>query len=260
MCSRASILPSRKRARRTSTSRRWSRKACSAAFSPITPRRAAASSTFMLTGKRVSRSESLNRLSISTSGSTLRDLGSSTRRTSSANSSRTSPSSGAFLASIRLGQLFDQVGLLHLVGDLGDDDPVGARGPVSSLVQRARSAHPAAAGLVGLQQRRARLDDDAAGGEVRALAHGPSGRRWWRRAARAAAGRRRSARRRCAAGSRSPCPRRCRTSRWPAGWGSRPAGRPALPPRRRRWRGNRPRPRRCRRAAAAPPSVRRHSV
>ena len=55
----------------------------------------------MLTGKRVSRSESRNRLSISASGGMLRDLGSSTMRTSSADSSRTSPSKGAFLLSIR---------------------------------------------------------------------------------------------------------------------------------------------------------------
>ncbi|MNP76555.1 hypothetical protein D3C76_1738100 [compost metagenome] len=60
-----------------------------------------ASSTFMLIGKRTSRSDSLNRLSISISGSMVRFLGSRIRRMSSADSSRTSPSSGAFLFSIR---------------------------------------------------------------------------------------------------------------------------------------------------------------
>ena len=59
-----------------------------------------ASSTFMLTGKRISRSDSRNRLSIRLSASMFRLLGSMTTRMSSADSSRTSPSSGAFFCSI----------------------------------------------------------------------------------------------------------------------------------------------------------------
>ena len=68
----------------------------------------------------------------------------------------------------QLGQLLDQVGLLHLVGDLGDDDLVPALAQVLLRPERAQ-AHPAPAGLVGLQQRACRLDDHPAGGEVGAL-------------------------------------------------------------------------------------------
>src|SRR4030095_8858280 len=66
------------------------------------------------------------------------------------------------------GELFDQVGLLHLVGDLGDDDLVGAAAGLLLFPERAQ-ATPAAAGLVGVEESGVRLDDDAAGGEVGAL-------------------------------------------------------------------------------------------
>ena len=58
-----------------------------------------ASSTFMFSGKRVSSAVARNSVSISTSGSTPRVFGSSTRRTVSVLSSRTSPSSGSLRSS-----------------------------------------------------------------------------------------------------------------------------------------------------------------
>ena len=70
----------------------------------------------------------------------------------------------AFLAH-QLGHALDQLGLLHLVGDLGDDDLVGAAAGVLLLPPGAQ-AEAAAAGLVGLDDGLARLDDHAAGREV----------------------------------------------------------------------------------------------
>ena len=55
----------------------------------------------------------------------------------------------------------------------------------------------------------------------------------------------------------SPCRRRCRTSRWRAGSGRRPAAPPAPARGRRSWGGSRRRSRRCRRAAPAATLVRR---
>ena len=55
-------------------------------------------STFILSGMRLSSSVSLNSDSISSSGSTVRARGSMTRRTSSADSSRTSATNGSFLS------------------------------------------------------------------------------------------------------------------------------------------------------------------
>ena len=57
-------------------------------------------STFMLSGMRLSSSVSLNSDSISNSASTVRARGSITSRTSSANSSRTSATSGSFFSLI----------------------------------------------------------------------------------------------------------------------------------------------------------------
>ena len=218
-----------------------------------------ASSTFMLTGKRVSRSESRNRLSISSSGSTVRARGSSTRRMSSANSSRTSPSSGAFLLFEQTGQLFDQIGLLHLVGHLGDDDAPKAAPGVLACPTRPQ-AHAATAGFIHVQQRGPRLDDDAARWEVGTLDMGHEVR---------------SARlgivdqQQASVDQFAGVVRRDRgghahgdaqTSRWPEGWGTRREGRPAPRPRRHRWRrrstASSSIPSSNRRAA----SVRRHSV
>ncbi len=55
-------------------------------------------STFMFIGKRVSSSLARNSCSIITPGATARFLGSMTTRTSSADSSRTSATSGSFLS------------------------------------------------------------------------------------------------------------------------------------------------------------------
>ena len=63
--------------------------------------------------------------------------------------------------------------------------------------------------------------------------------------------RHRTARRRCAAESRSPCRPRCPASRWRADWGTHPAAPPARLRCRRRSDENRSHPRRCRRAAGA---------
>jgi hypothetical protein len=78
---------------------RWSSQARSTPFSPITRGVRSASSTFMLSGKRLSSAVARNSVSIITLGSTARDFGSSTRRTLSVLSSRTSPSSGSFFSS-----------------------------------------------------------------------------------------------------------------------------------------------------------------
>ena len=95
--SRASIFASRKRERRSSTSRRWSRKARSTSFSVETCGVRPSISTFMFIAKRVSRSLARKSISISTAGSTVRARGSSTMRMSSALSSRTSARIGTFL-------------------------------------------------------------------------------------------------------------------------------------------------------------------
>ena len=59
-----------------------------------------ASSTFMLSEKRVSNWVARNSVSISTAGSTARDFGSSTMRTTSVLSSRMSPRRGSFRSSM----------------------------------------------------------------------------------------------------------------------------------------------------------------
>ena len=82
-------------------------------------------------------------------------------------SSRTSPSSGSFLSWISSAMLLHQPRLLHLIGHLGDDDLVAAAAGILLLPAGAQP-EPAAAGLVGLEDGLARLDDDAAGREIRA--------------------------------------------------------------------------------------------
>ena len=150
----------------------------------------------------------------------------------------------------QLGDLLDQPRLLHQPGNFGDDHDIGAAAGVFALPARAH-AERAAAGGVGFGDRFGRIDDDAAGREIRTLDVFQQRLAARIRACRSDAARRRTARRRCAAGSRSPCRRRCPASRWRADWGKPPAAPPALRWCRHRWGGNRPRPRRCRRSAAA---------
>ena len=66
----------------------------------------------------------------------------------------------------QLGELLDELRLLHLVGDLGDDDKPGTVALVL-LLPLGPQAEAAAAGLVGLDDLVLRLDDDAAGREIR---------------------------------------------------------------------------------------------
>ena len=78
----------------------------------------------------------------------------------------------------QLGDALDQARLLHLVGDLGDDDLVAAAAGVLLLPARAQT-EAAAASLVGLQNGVARLDHDAAGWKIRARARiRPASRSW----------------------------------------------------------------------------------
>ena len=67
-----------------------------------------------------------------------------------------------------LGEAFHQVGLLHLIGHLGDDDLVHALAQILLLPLRP-NADAAPAGGIGFQHRGAGLDDHPSGGEVRPL-------------------------------------------------------------------------------------------
>ena len=68
----------------------------------------------------------------------------------------------------QLGDLLDQPALLHEIGNLGDDDLPGA--PRQLFLSPAGAhAEAAAAGAVGLDDRGAVIDDDAARWEVRPL-------------------------------------------------------------------------------------------
>ena len=206
--------------RRTSTTWRWSSQARSTSRSAITRGVRSASSTFMFSGKRDSSAVARNSVSISTSGSTLRVFGSSTRRTVV----------GAFVADVaeqrqlllfqQLGDLLDQLRLLHLVGDFRDDDLPGA---VLALFDRPPGAHAeaAAAGLIGVEDRRRRLPPARRRSGNPARACDAAGRRSLPADCGSVRARRRRARRHCAAGCRSPCRPRCRPRRWPAGSGRR---------------------------------------
>ena len=70
----------------------------------------------------------------------------------------------------QLGDLLDQPRLLDLVGNLGDDDDVGAASLLLDFPARPH-AEAAAAGLVSLDHRRAFLDDNPAGREIRPRHH-----------------------------------------------------------------------------------------
>ncbi len=72
---------------------------------------------------------------------------------------------GGLLLLDELGELLDELGLLHLVGDLGDHDAVGPP-PGVLLLPTGAHPHPAAPGLIGLQQRGLGFHDHPAGGEV----------------------------------------------------------------------------------------------
>src|SRR5690606_14060390 len=65
----------------------------------------------------------------------------------------------------QFGDLFDQPGLLHAVGDFRDHDLVGAAAAVLGLPSRA-DAEAAAAGGVGLDRAGGVVHQDAAGGEI----------------------------------------------------------------------------------------------
>ena len=221
------------RLRRCSTTRRWSRKACSASFRFITRGTPSGSSTLRLSGTRISSSVSRNSCSISIVGIDIAGL----RLEDEADIL------GRFVADIgeqrqlllfeQRRDLLDQPAFLHLIRHLGDDDLVEA------VAQRLRrparpQAEAAAAGRIGLANAVRRLDQDAAGREIGAGHMRDELVDRAGRAARSDAAARRRARRHCAAGCWSPCRRRCRRRRWRAGSGSAPAGRPARCPRRHR--------------------------
>ena len=152
----------------------------------------------------------------------------------------------------QVGDLLEQPGLVDHVGDLGDHDPL-AFARAAGLLDLADGTdldRPTAGGerLVGAGL----AEDQPAGREVgrRDVLHQVDGGQ--RVVVDAARPWRRSARRGCAAGCWWPCRRRCRWSRWRAGWGTGPAGRPAPARSRRSWRRGRRSPRRCRAAAPWP--------
>ena len=95
----------------------------------------------MLSEMRVSSAESLNKLSIITSGSTVRDFGSSTRRMSSALSSRTSPRSGAFFSSIKVASCSTSFDFCTRCG-ISVTTMRHMPRPRSSVCQRARTRKP----------------------------------------------------------------------------------------------------------------------
>ena len=176
---------------------------------------------------------------------------------------------GAFVADVgedrdllqldEFGEALDQLGLLHLVGDFGDDDLPLAAAEVLDPPFRAE-AEGAAAGAVGFGDALARFHEDAARGEVgagdvgeervvgdvRVLDEVEAGVAEFARC--------------CGAGCSSPCRRRCRRSRWRGGSGRRRAGRRVRGACRRSCRGSRRRPRRALRAAPRPPPSARASV
>ena len=179
---------------------------------------------------------------------------------SSALSSRTSPSSGSLLLLQQLGDLLDQLGLLHLVGNLGDDDLPGA---VLALLDR-----PSARARGSRRGRSRRRRGSPRASSTSTPPVGKSGPGMCR--SRSAV---------VACGWRIRWIAAAQTS--PALCGgievAMPTAMPAAPlasrlgnaagqhdrlasPRRRRWGGNRPRPRRCRPAARCATSVSRASV
>ena len=72
-----------------------------------------------------------------------------------------------FLGLDDLGQTLDQLGFLHLIGDLGDDDLPATTAQILDRPARAQ-AQAAASGAVGFGDGLARFDQHAAGREIRA--------------------------------------------------------------------------------------------
>ena len=158
-----------RRERRNSTSRRWSSHSRRHFREADDLRNAPLISTFMFSEMRLSSSVSLNSDSIISSGSTLRDFGSMTMRTSSADSSRMSPTRRQLLLVEQFGDPLDQPRLLHQPRNLRDDDDPGAARAFFLMpfgarrgTRRARSCRPQRSISCG-------IDDDAAGREVRPL-------------------------------------------------------------------------------------------
>ena len=125
-------------------------------------------STLRFSGIRLSSSVSRNSDSIISSGSTVRDFGSITRRMSSADSSRTSPTSGSFFSLSSSAIFSTSRDFCTSHGNFGDDDDPGAARALF-LVPAGAGAERAAPGRVGFGDRFLGIDDDAAGREIRAL-------------------------------------------------------------------------------------------
>ena len=125
-------------------------------------------STLRFSGIRLSSSVSRNSDSISSSGSTARDFGSITTRMSSADSSRTSPTSGSFfsLSSSAIFSISRDFCTSH--GNFGDDDDPGAARALL-LAPFGAGAERAAPGHIGFRDALLGIDDDAAGREIRTL-------------------------------------------------------------------------------------------
>ena len=130
------------------------------------------------------------------------------------------------LVAHHLGDALVQARLVLLVRNLGDDDRLAA---AASLLDPRLGPHDhrAAAEFVGGANAVA-AEDGGAGREVRPRHVFHELRRSSAPDCRSARSRHRSARRDCAAGCWSPCRRRCRPRRWPAGSGTPPAG-PSAP-------------------------------
>ena len=122
----------------------------------------------MLSEMRLSSSVSLNSDSIRMPGSTVRDFGSMTTRTSSVELVAEFGDQRQLLVVEQLRHPLDQARLLNEPGNLRDDDLIGAAPGVLLLPSRAH-AERAAAGGIGLGDHRRRVDDDAAGREIRPL-------------------------------------------------------------------------------------------
>ena len=94
-------------------------------------------------------------------------MGSSTSRTVSADLVAHVAQQRQLFVVDELGDALDQLGFGHLIGHLGDDNLIGAA-PALLLLPARTQPEAAAAGLIGLENGIARLDDHPAGGKVRA--------------------------------------------------------------------------------------------
>ena len=148
----------------------------------------------------------------------------------------------------QLRHLLDQLGLLHLIGDLGHDDLPGA---VLALLDRPFGAQPetTASRFVGDTQRIGVFRPARHRWESPGRACGAAGPQRMRSDDGSNGSPPHRSRRRCAAGSMWPCPLRCRLRHWRAGWGTHRAARRVRIPRRHRLGGNPPYRCRCRPAS-----------